>query len=79
MVSCDVTGEITPETKLKRPIFTLYLPHNKIEFWFFKSLCNIDTVSNKTYQNFRGKRLVRPGSKYPNLQRAQSINYKTNF
>ena len=28
MVSCDVTGEITLETRLKIPIFTLYLPHN---------------------------------------------------
>ena len=28
MVSCDVTGGITLVTKLKKPIFTLYLPHN---------------------------------------------------
>ena len=28
VVSCDVTGEITLGTKLKMPIFTLYLPHN---------------------------------------------------
>ena len=28
MVSCDVTGGITLGTKLKMPIFTLYLPHN---------------------------------------------------
>ena len=28
MVSCDVTAEIILGTKLKIPIFTLYLPHN---------------------------------------------------
>ena len=28
VVSCDVTGGITHGTKLKMPIFTLYLPHN---------------------------------------------------
>ena len=28
MVGCDVTGGITLGTKLKMPIFTLYLPHN---------------------------------------------------
>ena len=28
MVSCDVTGEITLETRLKMPIFTLYLLHH---------------------------------------------------
>ena len=28
MASCDATGGITLETKLKMPIFTLYLPHN---------------------------------------------------
>ena len=28
MVSCDVTGGVTLETKLKMPIFTLYLLHN---------------------------------------------------
>ena len=28
---------------------------------YFKSLCNKDTVSNKTYQNFCDKRLIRPG------------------
>ena len=36
----------------------------KVGFWYFKGLCIRDTVSNKTYQNFRDKRLVRPGSKY---------------
>ena len=50
-----------------------------VEFWYFKSLCNRDTVSNRTYQNFRDKRLVRPGSKCPNLQRSQTISYKTKF
>ena len=48
----------------------------KLGFWYFKSLCNNDTVSNKTYQSFRDKRLVRPGSKYPNWQTSQPINYK---
>ena len=28
MVSCDVTGKINFGTKLKNPIFALYLPHN---------------------------------------------------
>ena len=28
VVSCGVTGGITLGTKLKMPIFTLYLPHN---------------------------------------------------
>ena len=51
----------------------------KVEFWYFKSLCNRDTVSNRTYQNFRDKRLVRPGSKYPNWQRSQPISYKAKF
>ena len=50
-----------------------------VEFWYFKSLCNRDTVSNRTYQNFCDKRLVRPGSKCPNLQRSQTISYKTKF
>ena len=50
-----------------------------VEFWYFKSLCNRDTVSNRTYQNFRDKRLVRPGSKCPNLQRSQTISYNTKF
>ena len=28
MIGCDATGGITLGTKLKMPIFTLYLPHN---------------------------------------------------
>ena len=36
-------------------------------------------VSNIIYQNFLEKRLIRPGSKYPNWQRPQPINYKTKF
>ena len=51
----------------------------KVEFWYFKSLCNWHTVSNRTYQNFRDKRLVRPGSKCPNWQRSQPISYKAKF
>ena len=51
----------------------------KVGFWYFKSLCNRDTVSNKTFQYFRDKRLVRPGSKYPNWQGSQPINYKAKF
>ena len=50
-----------------------------VGFWYFKSLCNRDAVSNKTYQYFRDKRLVRPGSKYPNWQRCQTISYKAKF
>ena len=51
----------------------------KVEFWYFKSLCNWDIVSNRTYQNFRDKRLVRPGRKYSNWQRSQPISYKAKF
>ena len=55
MVSCDVTGGITLGTKLKMPIFTLYLPHNLLTYWCFRSLCVRDMVSNKSYQNFCDK------------------------
>ena len=80
MVSCDVTGGITLETKLKCPFLPFTYPITyKVEFWYFKSLCNWDTVSNRTYQNFRDKSLVRPGSKYPNWQRSQPISYKVKF
>ena len=73
-------GGITLGTKLKMPILTFYLPHNlQIRILYFRSLCIRDTVSNKTYQNFREKRLVRPGSKYPIWQRSQSISYKAKF
>ena len=51
----------------------------RVEFWYFKSLCNWHTVSNRTYQNFRDKRLVRPGSKFPNWQSSQPIRCKTKF
>ena len=51
----------------------------KVELWYFKSLCNWDTVSKRTYQNFRYKRLVRPGSKCPNWQSSQPISYKAKF
>ena len=51
----------------------------KVEFWYSKSLCNRDTVSNRTYQNFRDQRLVRPGSKFPNWKRSQPISYKAKF
>ena len=51
----------------------------KVEIFYFKSLCNRDTVWNRTYQNFRDKRLVRPGSKCPNWQRVQPISYKAKF
>ena len=72
--------EITLGTKLKMPIFTLYLPHNiRSRVSLLSSLCNRDTVSNKTYKNFRDKRLVRPGSKYPIWQRSQPISYKVKF
>ena len=52
---------------------------NQSRFWYFKSLYNKDTVSNRAYQNFRDKRLVRPGSKCPNWQRPQPITYKAKF
>ena len=51
----------------------------KVGFWSFRSLCIRDTVSNKIYQNFCDKRLVKPGSKYPIWQRSQPLNYKTKF
>ena len=51
----------------------------KVEFCYFKSFCNRDTVSNRTYQSFRDKRLVTPGSKCPNWQRSQPISYKIKF
>ena len=51
----------------------------KVRFWYFKSLCSRDTVSNKTYQNFRNKGLVIPGIKYPNWQRSQPISYRVTF
>ena len=51
----------------------------KVGFWYFKILCNRNTVSNKTYQYFDNKRLVRPGSKYPNWQISQPINRKAKF
>ena len=51
----------------------------KVEFWYFKSLYNRDTISNRTYQNFRHKRLVRQGSKCLNWQRSQPRSYKAKF
>ena len=51
----------------------------KVMFWHFRSSCIKDTVWNKTYQNFRDKRLVRPGSECPNWQRSQPISYKPIF
>ena len=66
-------------TKLEMPIFTLYLPHNKVGFWYFRSLYIRNTISNKTYQNFRDKRLLGPGSKYPIWQRSQLISYNAKF
>ena len=79
-VSYGITGGTTLGTKLKMPIFTLSYPIiYKAEFWCFKSLSNWDTISNRTYQNFRDKRLVRPGSKYPNWQILQPISYKAKF
>ena len=80
MVDVDVTGGITLGTKLKMPIFTLTYPIiYKVEFCYFQSLSNWDTVSDRTYQNFRDKRMVRPGSKCPNWQRSQPISYKAKF
>ena len=66
-------------TKLEMPIFTLYLPHNKVGFWYFRSLYIRNMISNKTYQNFRDKRLLGPGSKYPIWQRSQLISYNAKF
>ena len=80
MVSCVITGGKAIGTKLKMSIFTFTYPITyKKEFWYFKRLCNRDVVSNRTYQNFRDKRLVTPGSKCPNWQRSQPISYKTKF
>ena len=77
VVSCDVTRAITLGTKLKMP-FTYSITY-KVEFWYFKSLCDSHAVSNRTYQNFRDKRMVRSGSKCPNWQRSQPISYKAKF
>ena len=54
-------------------------PTYKVGFWYFRSWYIRDMVSDKTYQNFRDKRLVRPGCKYPIWQRFQPISYKTKF
>ena len=82
VVSCDVTslGEQILELNWKCPFspFTYPITH-KVEFWYFKSLCNWHTVSNRIYQNFRDKWLVRPGSKCLNWQRSQHISYKAKF
>ena len=51
----------------------------KVGFWYFRSLCIRNMVSNKTYQNFHDKRLLRSGGKYPNWQRSQPISYDTKF
>ena len=53
----------------------------KVEFWYFKSLCNRDTVSNRTYQNFCDKRLWsdQAGNKCPNWQKSQPRSYKAKF
>ena len=51
----------------------------KVGFWYFRSLYIRDTVSDKTYQIFRDKRLVTPGSKYAIWQRSQPISYKAKF
>ena len=51
----------------------------KVGFLYFRSSCIKNTISNNTCQNFRDKRLVRPGSKYPIRQRSQLITYKAKF
>ena len=80
MVSCDVIVGITLAIKLKMLIFTLYLPHNlQSRVLLFQKLCNKEMFSNRTYQKFRDKRLVRPGSKCLNWQRSQPISYKAKF
>ena len=66
---------VTIDNNLFSP-FTYTITY-KVRFWSFKSLCKKNTVSNKTYQYFRDKTLVRPGSKYPNRQRSQPISYKS--
>ena len=48
-------------------------------FWYFRSLCIKNTVSNKSYQNLRDERLERPGSKYPIWQRSPPISCKVKF
>ena len=79
VVSCDVTGEITGLNWKYIFLPFTYPTTYQVEFWYFKSLCNWHTVSNRTYQNFCDKRLVRPGSKCPNWQRSQPISYKAKF
>ena len=41
---------------------SLYIDY-KVEFWYFKNVCNWDTVSDRTDQNLSDKTLVRPGRK----------------
>ena len=51
----------------KMPILTLYSPHNlqsRLTTKYFKSQCNRDAVSDKSYQYFHDKRLVRQGIVY---------------
>ena len=69
VVSCDVTGGITLGTKLKMPIFTLYLPHN----------LQSRVLACQKFIQLGYKRLVRLGSKCPNWQRSQPISYKAKF
>ena len=52
---------------------------SKVGFWYFRSLYIKKTVSNKTYQIFRDKRLLKPGSKYPIWQGSQPISYQIEF
>ena len=73
-------GQYLLELNWKYPFSPFTYPVTyKVGFWYFKSLCNRSTVSNKTYQYFCNKRLVRPGSKYPNWQRSQLTSYKAKF
>ena len=55
----------------------LFLPFTypityKVVFWYFRSLCIGDTISSKTYQNFRDQ-------KSPIWQRSKPISYKAEF
>ena len=56
MVNCDDTKRMTLGTKLKIPIFTLYLPHKlQSRVLVFQKIMYRDNVSNQTCQNFREK------------------------
>ena len=67
MVSCEVTRGITLGTKLNMSIFTLYLPYNlQVGLGISKVYVIGIRFQIKLNKMSEAKRVVRPGSKYPN-------------